>query len=138
MVGHFLPNQPDILLTTKWIYDVRRDTINPYAHEFNLVSLSDSTFGEVLYTYRSLYSQDNQQDNEWTDKFNEALVQLDEIKNGDMYLYDTAGSLIEERSTTTEERVESNTEDYHPTFDEGSTLNQLVDTDKISDIADAK
>ena len=56
MVGHFLPNQPDILLTTAWIHAVEGDTAHPYANEFRFVSLGDSTLGEILYSYRSAYN----------------------------------------------------------------------------------
>ena len=55
MVGHFLPDYTNILLTTAWIYDIHGDTTHAYANEFRLVSLDDSTLGNVLYSYRSDY-----------------------------------------------------------------------------------
>jgi len=54
LLGHFLPDCPDLLVTSVWYYGVEQDTtLN--AVEFQLVSLADSTLGEVVYSYRNLY-----------------------------------------------------------------------------------
>jgi hypothetical protein len=54
MLGHFLPDYPDLLVTSIWYYGVEQDTtLN--AVEFQLVSLADSSLGEVVYSYRNLY-----------------------------------------------------------------------------------
>ncbi len=97
------------------------------------------TFAEDITTYfvmRSIYMGDNQNDNEWTDKFKEALVELDEIRKGDMQVFDSAGSLIVERDSSTTNKIVSSTEDYTPTFGEDTFLKQKVDSDKLNDKAD--
>lgn len=92
------------------------------------------------YSYRSFYSADNQNNSDYLDKFNEAMETLNEIRDGDLFLFDTSGSLIEERVSTTDDGalVTSNTEDYTSTFDEGPVLGWLVDPDKIDAIEDEK
>lgn len=80
---------------------------------------------------RSVYVGDNQNDNEWTDKFKEALVELDEVRKGDMQLFDSAGSLIAERDSGTTDKVISNTEDYIMTFGEDKPLNWRIDRGKL-------
>jgi hypothetical protein len=56
MIGHFLPDSPEILLTTVWIHAEEGDTTHPCANEFRFISLEDSTLGEILYSYRSAYN----------------------------------------------------------------------------------
>jgi len=89
-----------------------------------------------FFTYRSEFSSDNQNSNEWTDKFNEAKTMLDELRDGDMDLVDSGGNIIDEITTSTIDRIESTTEDYQSFFDEDKSTNWKVDEDKITDIED--
>ena len=90
------------------------------------------------YTLRGAFSSDNQNVLEWTDKFQDALAILDEIRDGKIDLVNTSGSVIEERSSTTTDYIESNTESYQAFFDEDSELNWKVDVDKLNSIRDKR
>jgi hypothetical protein len=92
----------------------------------------------TYYTFRSLYSADNQNVNEWTDKFLEARDTLDQIMSGDLDLVDEGGDLIEERSSSTTDYLVSNTEDFSPTFDEGNVLDWRVSNSKKTAIKEDK
>lgn len=81
------------------------------------------------YTHRSIYSGDDQNTNEWTDKLKEAMMWLDEIREGKMDLTDAADALIGDDSTVF--TVSSNTEDYDLTFNTGDPVNWEVDPDYL-------
>ena len=87
------------------------------------------------YTYRSEFSSDNQNFNEWTDKFNDAMNILDEIMDGKFDIVNTAGSVITERSTSADTFIKSTTESFTPTFGEDSVTAWSVDSDKIDGIS---
>lgn len=88
------------------------------------------------YAMRSQFSGDNQNRNEWIDKYEMALDELNEIRDGKASLVNTAGSLISERETSSSDgRVDSNTEDWTPAFDVDDTLDQKFDSDRLDDIA---
>lgn len=98
-------------------------------------------FAEDIASYfimRSLYIGDNQNDNDWTDKFESAVEQLDLILDGKMNIFDSAGSLIVERTSSTTDKIESNTGDYNLTFNEDDFYKHKVDTDKLDDILDGR
>ena len=86
------------------------------------------------FSFRSWFSQDNQNVNEWTDKFKEAESMLDMIRKGDMDLFNTAGALIAERASSNISLVDSNNLDYQPYFDEDGPLEWKVDSEKLDDI----
>lgn len=90
------------------------------------------------YTYRSQFSADNQNVNEWTEKFKDAIEVLNQIRDGDMDLVNTTGSLITELTDTENDMVTSSTEDYQSYFDEDSPLDWKVDDDKLESINDAR
>ena len=90
------------------------------------------------YTFRAAFSQDNQNVNDWTDKFNEAIVVLDEIRDGNMDLVNTAGAIIGEVLSTTVQYVDSNTIDYQSFFDCDEPLDWGPDPDKLTDISDKR
>lgn len=71
----------------------------------------------AYYTYRSLFSGDNQNTNEWTDKFMDAMKTLDEIHKGDIDLVDSSGAIVEEWQSSTSVFVDSNTKEYQSVFD---------------------
>lgn len=48
LVGHFLPDQPDILAINMSYYHAEEDSITPYALGIRLVSLADSSLGEEI------------------------------------------------------------------------------------------
>lgn len=88
------------------------------------------------FSYRSLYSSDNQNFNEWTDKFKDAMTILDEILNGDLDLVDSSGNLISEReSTTTNGEVDSNTIDTQSFFDVDEPTEWAFDSDMLDTVA---
>ena len=91
-----------------------------------------------FYTYRSQFSGDNQNQNDWIEKFESAMEDLEAIRDGSMDLVNTAGSLIGERSATAIELVSSNTKNYTPLFDEDSVTAWKVDDDKLTAIKDSR
>jgi hypothetical protein len=87
-----------------------------------------------FFTYRSEFSSDNQNFNDWTDKFNDAMTILDEIMNGNFDLVDTAGALIPSRTASADNLIATSTENYTPTFGEDSVTAWAVDTDKLDSL----
>lgn len=83
----------------------------------------------AFYMLRSSYSGDNQSINEWADKFEEATEILEQIRKGEAHIVSSTGSQF--GVSTTVGVVESTTEDFNPTFDEGDVLDQMVDQDKL-------
>ena len=81
-----------------------------------------------FYTLRSVYTGDNQNVSEWVENFAEAEKLLDEIRDGKRDVLDASGNILGSSSTTL--LVESNTEDYTPTFDEQNPVNWSVDENK--------
>ncbi len=88
------------------------------------------------FTFRSEFGGDNQNDNEWTDKFKDAIELLDQLREGDIDLVNTTGSIIDERTTSAVDIISSTHIDYQPFFDEDSVTSWKVDDDKISSIED--
>ena len=89
-----------------------------------------------FYTYRSLFSSDNQNLSEWTDKFEEAMKMLKELHDGDMDLVDENNNIIDEITTSAIDRIESTTQDYQPFFDEDEPVDWKTDDDKLTNIKD--
>ena len=94
----------------------------------------------TYYTYKTYYRNDNT--NRLEDQkeiYTEAMVILDEIRDGKIDLVNTAGSVIAENTVDTETGVlDSTTKDYQPMFDVDSELNWSFDSDLIDDIADKR
>lgn len=90
------------------------------------------------YTYRSEFSSDGQNENAWTDKFDQAIAMLDEIRGGTMDLIDSTGSLIAVLASSTVDLISSNTEDYTPFFGEDTVTSWKVDSDKLSSLSDSR
>lgn len=88
------------------------------------------------FTYRSVFSGDNQNDNQWTDKFKDAVEILDQIRDGKMDLIDTSGSLVPERSTTASTIVDSNTRQYAPFFNVDTSTSWEHDPDLLDEVED--
>jgi len=88
------------------------------------------------YTMRSEYSGDTQNDNEWTDKYNEAMSLLDEIRDGKIDLVNTAGAIISDRIESSVDMVVSDTMDYQPFFDVDEPLEWAFDDDLKNSIKD--
>ena len=99
-----------------------------------LKSLSEDI--ATYYTIRASFSGDNNQVNEWAEKYKEAIAMLDQIRDGGMDLVDSSGNLEDERDEADPGLVSSNTMDYSPTFGEDATLNHAVDSDKLDAIGD--
>ena len=93
------------------------------------------------YTYRSLYAQDNQNTSTRLSEYAgpegtiTAFALLEQIRLGEMDLVDTAGSLISETASEQDDAVEMTNEEYVPIFDVDDTLNQEVDSNRLTDIA---
>jgi hypothetical protein len=90
------------------------------------------------FTFRAMFSQDNKNVNDWTEKFNEAMTLLDEIRDGNCDLVNTAGSIIPEITSATSMYVDSTTKDYQSYFDEDDPTDWKVDIDKKSSIRDGR
>ena len=88
----------------------------------------------TFFTMRNNYSNDNQNYNEWVEKYKDAIDMLDEIREGNMDLVNTTGSQIAIRTDEALQEVESSTEDYQSFFDEDGPLDWKVDATKIDNI----
>jgi phage gp36-like protein len=89
------------------------------------------------YTYRSFFTQDNQNRSEYLEELKEeALKNLDEIMSGDIDLVDTAGSSIPERETQAVDQISSNTEDYQSFFDIDDPTDWDFDEDRKTAVSD--
>ena len=88
------------------------------------------------YSYRSFFSSDNQNFNEWTDKYKQAMELLEDLREGDMDLVDSSGDIITEVTTSAVDKIESTTQDYQPFFDEDEVTDWNVDSDKLDNIRD--
>ena len=86
----------------------------------------------AYYMLRSEYSGDNQNVNEWVDKFQEAKDILEEIREGKAHIVNSTGTQF--GASTTIGTVESTTENWSPTFNEGDPLNWQVDQEKLDDL----
>ena len=87
------------------------------------------------YFIRSTYVQDGERKNQYADSYKEAVKQLEQIRDGKTPLALTSGALL---SHITTGKIISSTQDYAPTFDEGSPENWTGDSEKDDDIANAK
>ena len=92
-----------------------------------LTTLTEDIAG--YYTIRSFFSADNQNVNEWGEKFQEAMELLEDIRDGKMDLVGPDLNIISGTSTTM--TVESSTQDFSPTFSEDDILQSEVDQDKF-------
>jgi hypothetical protein len=82
-------------------------------------------------SYRSFYSQDNQNKTEhFTELKTIAFELLQKIVDSEIDLVDTAGSLVSERAASDySSMVDSNTRSYQPFFDIDDSLDQDFDAD---------
>lgn len=88
------------------------------------------------FSYRSFFSGDNQNFNEWTDEYKAAMESLKKIREGDLDLVNSTGSLLPEVESSSVDRIESTTQDYQPFFDEDGVTDWAVDDDKLTNIKD--
>ena len=93
---------------------------------------------EELATYLALhgkFTRDNKNRNDWVKDYKDNYDKwMKAIMDWDSCLLDAGGDPVDEA----EDIISSNTEDYTPTFDEGSDLDMEVDCDKLDDLADEK
>jgi hypothetical protein len=101
-----------------------------------LITISEDI--SSFYTYRSLYSSDNQNYNEWMDKFDEAMELLNEIRDGDIDIVNSTGSIIEERTSATQDKIISSTENYQTFFDIDEPTDWKFDDDRKDEVADER
>ena len=88
------------------------------------------------WTYRAYFPKDSAAVNDWPERFEkQAMEQLKLIREGEMDLSDTAGSLLTERDEST--KIASSTP-YPPDFGHGDSPTWRVSTEKLSDEADAR
>jgi phage gp36-like protein len=95
----------------------------------------------AYYCLYVIYSRDSQNINDWVlDYYNRHIDKdnqqgtLNLLRNGDLVLLDINGNEL----PRTSEPIESNNEDYHPTFDVDAPENWTQDTNKLDDIANER
>jgi len=116
-------------------YDVSNFcTIGSVPPLIELLSEDISTY----YLMRSEFSNDNQNVNEWVEKYEDAIETLKDLSKGELNLTDKDGNLIDTNETSTIGIIQGTTDNFSPTFDEGDVLNWKVSNDKLSDIEDNK
>ncbi|GAF78649.1 unnamed protein product [marine sediment metagenome] len=86
------------------------------------------------YTLRSFFSKDNQNENDYTDEFKDAVEQLKAIRDGDVSLVSTTGSLTPERPVTEDLDLSSNVTDKQSFFDKDEPTSWHFDEDLLDDI----
>jgi len=83
------------------------------------------------YAARAAYAQDGQRRQEYLDRFEGAIKQLEDIRDGKTKLAYTDGSVVPNRSSA---RMLSTTEGYAHVFNMDDPKNWGVDQDQIDDI----
>jgi phage gp36-like protein len=97
------------------------------------------TYSEDIASYyvlRSLYGGDGQNLNEYIQEYYKAMEDLVKIKEGEMSLFDSSGSQIPSKLSSTVDMISSNTESYTPTFGEDDPLSWATDNDKLTTLQD--
>lgn len=91
------------------------------------------------YAYRSFYTQDNLNQLEFYDELRATVMDtLEQIREGKLDLFDTAGSEISEKITTSGKIADSTHKDYQPFFDIDDSFNWKFDDDLKSDVDDKR
>ena len=81
--------------------------------------------------YRAYFPKDSVEQNNWVDKFNEAMALLEQVRDRKLDLANTAGTLLTEILTSAgNNRIASSTEDYHPAFTRGDALGWHLDEEQ--------
>jgi len=109
-----------------------------YTTPFTTVPPMIRTICEDITCYqamRQLYSRDSQNVNDWVGDFKTAMDMLIEIRDKKIDLANTAGSLLDEKSTNT--RIDSTTE-YTPIFELDTFTSWAVDEDRLDDVEDVR
>lgn len=89
------------------------------------------------YVLTSLFTQDSQNTEAWATEFYEKpMEELKDIRDGKVDILNTAGSALSEINTSY--AIQSNTKDYHPTFDLDEDTNWEIDDDRLTDIRNEK
>jgi phage gp36-like protein len=83
------------------------------------------------YSYRSFYTQDNQNESEWVDSFKEAIELLDQIRAGDL---DLVGSVTVIEPVDVLGEVDSNTREDMSFFDVDSEYSWAFDSNRLDRI----
>lgn len=91
-----------------------------------------------FYSFRSFYSQDNQNYSEYLDKFQESIKMLDEIRNSNMDLIDASGNIISDRTTASFDLVDGNNIDYQSYFDVDEPTAWKFDEDLKDEVEDGR
>ena len=88
------------------------------------------------FAYRSFFTQDNQNKNEYYEEIaKNALELLEEIRAGKIDLVDSSGNVVDERATTDSELIDTST-DYQSFFDIDSTTSWGFNSDEIDSVGD--
>ena len=112
-----------------------------YPVPFTTIPPLITTISEDLvsyFTYRSFFTQDNQNKSEYFDKFEDAIFLLDEIRDGKIDLIYTNGSIVSERDSTTAELLNSTTKDKQTFFDIDSVTAWEFNQDLLDNVADKR
>ena len=92
------------------------------------------------FSYRSFYTQDNQNRNDYFDEMRKtALDLLDEIRDGKIDLVDSTGGVIGEKTTDPQTGVlGSTTEGYQSYFDVDSEFDWKFDDDMVDEAKEGR
>ena len=88
----------------------------------------------AYFVMRTLFTQDSQNQSEWTVTFMEAMKMLDDIVTGKCVIVNTSGAEV----SFSADPVSSNNQEYTPVFDVDEVENSVIDPDLLEDIADEK
>jgi phage gp36-like protein len=83
----------------------------------------------VFYSYRSFFTQDNQNYNDYLDTFKDAIATLDEIRDAKINLFLTDGSIIPELTSDDNADISSNVTSKQSFFDVDDPLDWAFNND---------
>ncbi len=109
------------------VYTVPFTTTPPLINSLAIILTS-------YYAMRMLFTESQQNDSKWVKSmYDQAMETLNELAEGKQQLIDSAGTEIARQVSND---VYSNTMDFTPTFGEDETEDQVIDPDKLDELAD--
>ncbi len=110
-----------------------------YAVPFTTVPPLIQTISEDItsyFVYRSFFTQDNQNKSDYlVELLEHAKETLDEIRDGKIDLIYTTGVIVDERSSTTSEILDSTTKNKQTFFDIDTSTSWKFNQDLLDDVA---
>lgn len=106
-----------------------------------IISISEDI--TKYYSYRQLYAQDNQNTARRMEELlrpelDNAFDLLRQIRDGELDLVNTAGSLISENTALVDDQIESTNEDYYSIFDVDDPLDWSIASSRLDNIASGR